>query len=90
MKTPSPTISVFREIKNYQLIPSKCLGYVQVQIRFESFSGLEKLLGKDTECYLLAADDEDVLYGFQRGRSDDEVRELLRAKNGIFRGWHIL
>lgn len=86
VKTPSPTISVFREIKNYQLIPSKCLGYVQVQIRFESFSGLEKLLGKDTECYLLAADDEDVLYGFQRGRSDDEVRELLRAKNGFSGG----
>lgn len=30
MKDASPTISVLREIKNYQLIPSKCLGYVQV------------------------------------------------------------
>lgn len=86
VKEPSSTISVFREIKNYQLIPSKCLGYVQVQIRFESFSHFEKLLGKDTECYLLAADGDEVLCGFQRGRNDEEVRELLRAENGFSGG----
>ena len=86
VKTPSSTISAFREIKDYQLIPSECLGYVQVQIRFESFSHFEKLLGKDTECYLLPLDEDEALCGFQREHSNQEVKELLRTKNGFSRG----
>lgn len=46
MREISPTISVLREIKNYQLIPSECLGYAQVQIQIDSFARLGKLLGK--------------------------------------------
>lgn len=83
VREASPTISVFREIKNYQLIPSECLGYVQVQIRFESFSDLEKLLGKDTECYLLPLTEEEILYSLRRERSDEEVVRLLETKNGF-------
>lgn len=86
VREPSATISVFREIKNYQLIPSECLGYVQVQIRFESFADLEKLLGKDTECYLLSLSGEEILYSLKRGRNDGEVKELLRTKNGFSGG----
>ncbi|MDE6950651.1 MAG: histidine kinase [Lachnospiraceae bacterium] len=83
VKDPSSTISVFREIKNYQLIPSECLGYVQVQIRFESFSDFEKLLGKDTECYLLPLEGEEILYSLKRERNDEEVQRLLGTKNGF-------
>lgn len=85
VRESSSTISVFREIKNYQLIPSECLGYVQVQIRFESFSDLEKLLGKDTECYLLPLSEEEILYSLKRGRSDEEVFRLLGTKSGFSR-----
>lgn len=53
MREISPTISVLREIKNYQLIPSECLGYAQVQIQIDSFARLGKLLGKETECFVL-------------------------------------
>lgn len=83
VKEPSATISVFREIKNYQLIPSERLGYVQVQIRFESFSDFEKLLGKDTECYLLPLHEDEILYSLRRERDDGEVIELLGTKNGF-------
>lgn len=83
VKEVSPTISVFREIKNYQLIPSECLGYVQVQIRFDSFSRFEKLLGKDTECFLLPMEEDEILYSFQQELDDEEVKELLGTKSGF-------
>lgn len=79
----SSTISVFREIKKYQLIPSECLGYVQVQIRFESFSHFGKSLGKDTECFLLPMREDVILYAFQQGLSDEEVKGLLETENGF-------
>ena len=81
-----PTISVFREIKNYQLIPSRCLGYVQVQIQFESFSHFGKLLGKDTECFILSQEEDQILYAFQSERKEQSVRELIACADGFAKG----
>lgn len=77
VKAEVPTVSVLREIKNYQLIPSECLGYVMVQIDFDSFSHYEKLLGKDTECFILSQDKRELLYSFQSERNADSVKGLL-------------
>lgn len=84
VKGEIPTISVLREIKNYQLIPSECLGYVQVQIAFDSFSDYEELLGKDTECFILSQDMNEILYSLQSSRDMESVKELLKYPDGTF------
>ena len=81
-----PTISVFREIKNYQLIPSRCLGYAQVQIQFASFAHLGKLLGKEAECFILDQETENVLYSFQSERDEKSVKTLLSKADGFVKG----
>ena len=81
MKDASPTISVLREIKNYQLIPSKCLGYVQVQVQIDSFEHLGQLLGKDSECYILDQKNNHILYSYQSSRKESEVKKILNQMN---------
>ena len=81
-----PTISVFREIKNYQLIPSRCLGYTQVQIQFASFAHLGKFLGKEAECFILDQGAENVLYSFQSERDEKSVKNLLSQADGFVKG----
>lgn len=83
MREISPTISVLREIKNYQLIPSECLGYAQVQIQIDSFARLGKLLGKETECFILDQKNDHVLYSFQSDRKESEIKTLLRQTNNL-------
>lgn len=83
VKEQTATLSVFREIKNYQLIPSERLGFVQVQIRFESFAHFGKSLGKDTECYILPMEENEILYAFGQELDDEAVKELLKTKNGF-------
>lgn len=83
MREISPTISVLREIKNYQLIPSECLGYAQVQIQIDSFARLGKLLGKETECFVLDQKNDHVLYSFQSNRKESEIKTLLRQTNNL-------
>ncbi|MFQ7526216.1 MAG: hypothetical protein ACLRMN_00210 [Mediterraneibacter gnavus] len=47
-------ISAIREIKDYQIIPSERLGYVQVQVPMEIFqNAFSKVLADGTECYIL-------------------------------------
>ena len=83
MREISPTISVLRELKNYQLIPSECLGYAQVQIQIDSFARLGKLLGKETECFILDQKNDHVLYSFQSNRKESEIKTLLRQTNNL-------
>lgn len=83
MREISPTISVLREIKNYQLIPSECLGYTQVQIQIDSFARLGKLLGKETECFILDQKNDHLLYSFQSDRKESEIKTLLRQTNNL-------
>lgn len=83
MREISPTISVLREIKNYQLIPSECLGYAQVQIQIDSFARLGKLLGKETECFILDQKNDHLLYSFQSDRKESEIKTLLRQTNNL-------
>ena len=83
MREISPTISVLREIKNYQLIPSECLGYAQVQIQIDSFARLGKLLGKETECFILDQKNNHVLYSFKSDRKKSEIKTLLRQTNNL-------
>ena len=83
MRKISPTISVLREIKNYQLIPSECLGYAQVQIQIDSFARLGKLLGNETECFILDHKNDHVLYSFQSDRKKSEIKALLRQTNNL-------
>jgi len=83
VKEPVPVISVIREIKDYQLLPSNCVGYVQVQIRFDSFSHFGKTLGKDTECFILDYGTDEILCSFQSSRSGESLKELLAQQNGF-------
>lgn len=83
VKEPVPVISVIREIKDYQLLPSNCVGYVQVQIRFDSFSHFGKTLGKDTECFILDYGTDEILCSFQSNRSGESLKELLAQQNGF-------
>ena len=86
MREISPTISVLREIKNYQLIPSECLGYAQVQIQIDSFARLGKLLGKETECFILDQKNDHILYSYQGGKTASEVKKLLNQTDDLAKG----
>ena len=83
MMDSSSTISALREIKNYQLVPSECLGYVQVQIQLNSFKRMCKLLGKDTECYILDQKNDHILYSYQGGKTASEVKKLLNQTDDL-------
>lgn len=82
VKADVPTISVLREIKDYQVVPSEGLGYVMVQIAFDSFAHYEKLFGKDTECFILTQDMNELLYSFQSERDMESIKELLSYPEG--------
>ena len=86
MMDSSSTISALREIKNYQLVPSECLGYVQVQIQLNSFKRMCKLLGKDTECYILDQKNDHILYSYQGGKTASEVKKLLNQTDDLAKG----
>lgn len=85
VRDPAPTISVLREIRDYQLLPSKSLGYVQVQISPESFS-YDELLAKDTECCLLSQQGHEVLQSYGENLDAASVQRLLEYPDGTVRG----
>lgn len=56
-------ISAVREIKDYQIIPSERLGYVQVQVPLEIFGHtLSDVLSDETECYIFAEGGEEPVF----------------------------
>lgn len=83
VKESQPVISVIREIKNYQLIPSQRLGYVQVQIPFSKFKKMESILGEDTECFVFSQKESNLLFSLNTDKKTEEAKKLLENSEQI-------
>lgn len=58
-------ISAIREIKDYQIIPSERLGYVQVQVPMEIFqNAFSKVLADGTECYIFEENRDEPIFTY--------------------------
>lgn len=58
-------ISAVREIKDYQLIPSERLGYVQVQVPVEILDHIfSDVLSDEVQCYVFAEGEADPIFSY--------------------------
>ena len=65
IKDEVSVISAIREIKEYQIIPSERLGYVQVQVPLEIFrNAFSDVLADNTECYIFAEKIEEPVFSY--------------------------
>lgn len=71
-------ISVTREIKDYQLIPSECLGYVQVQIPVSNFAKICEGLGNDSAFFLSYGDTE--VFAYSTGDEAAKITSVSREE----------
>lgn len=79
-------ISVTREIKDYQLIPSERLGYVQVQIPVSNFAKFCEGLGRDSAFFLSYKDAE--VFAYNSGDESAEITPVSREEwEGT--GWNV-
>lgn len=75
------TISAIRQIKDYQVIPSNRLGYVQVAVPLEKFRYIySSVLGKETQCYICKLDTGEPIFWC-------EEREQYNAPNLLTTGY---
>lgn len=84
VKDGSTVVSMIREIKDYDLLPSKRLGYVQVQIPIENFSKFCKGLGSEQE-FLLFYDGE-LMFSYNGEKDQNQIcRSIERLRNNPFK-----
>ena len=70
-------ISVTREIKDYQLLPSERLGYVQLQIPVSNFAKFCEGLGGDSTFFLSYGDT--VVFAYNSGEEPVEITSATRV-----------
>ena len=77
VKDGSTVVSMIREIKDYDLLPSKRLGYVQVQIPIENFSKFCKGLGIEQE-FLLFYNGE-LMFSYNGEKDQDQICRSIQS-----------
>lgn len=73
-----PVVSATRQVQNYQLIPSECLGYVQAQIPIRNLARSFSILDSDTEGYLQNVETGTILYSYNGERGQEELAGFLK------------
>ena len=72
-----PLVSATRQIQNYQLIPSRGLGYAQAQIPMRSLAQCYSILDDGVEGYLQNTKTGTILYSQNGERNLEELEEIL-------------
>lgn len=84
VKDGSTVVSMIREIKDYDLLPSKRLGYVQVQIPIENFSKFCEGLGSEQEFLLFY--DGGLMFSYNGEKDQNQIcRSIERLRNNPFK-----
>lgn len=73
-----PIVSATRQVQNYQLIPSECLGYVQAQVPIRNLARSFSILDSDTEGYLQNMETGTILYSCNGERNQEELADTIK------------
>ena len=81
-----PIVSATRQIQNYQLIPSECLGYIQAQIPIRNLTRCFSILDSDTEGYLQHVETGTILYSCNGDRNQEELAGFIENASQTING----
>lgn len=85
-------LSATREIKDYLVLPSDTVGYVQVQIPVKYFNKIFNSINYSMEGYIINADTKKIIYQHNESKSGIEIAKKIvngKKKQDIYLDKHI-